>query len=894
MNSGKTIDLNLNGFDLKFATDKLFKVTHGVLNLTGQGMVESSHGNNPKVNVPVLYAYGGETDEANHSVITIGKDVTVQNLTGYGIGIGHTNYTAYGAKVVIAGQVKAKYGFSVTGNAKATTGSNLPEIFVEQTGSIYSSDGGAIYAAGYAKYHVAGSLEGKSFGIEIRAGELTVEDTATITASGAFSDPVPNGNGFTVTGAAIAVSQHNTNLPIEVNIKGGNISETGTNGYALYEIDTVPNENPGDIAKEVSISVTGGTFSGGVYSTNNKLSISGGYFTSDPSAYCADGLTGIASGRADYPFTVGEKAANKAAVAVAEPEISTQLPGNASEEEKKLAEETKAALNQAADSAAITGPAMDAAAVQQANQNQVTQEAAKSALNGANISVQDETAVKVVVQTYMDIKITDASVEKDGDAVTKQTLTLDITPMYKTVATTAADLDQIETSGDQKNAVEIHGAGTSGVLKNINGPVQVSIPLPAGFVTDTGAKVYVQHKGYEYTTVVSQVGQDSSQTFVATFTNPHGFSKFTLSTTSAAVAKVNGDSYTSFQDAVNAAGSNDTIEVLQAGSYTASAGKTVKVKNAAGGEDITVTINDETKTVSEDETVTFTYVPPVTPPQPDDRPSGGSSSSDGDYIVSMDTGKHGTVTVSPKRADKGDTVTITVKPDKGYELDELTVTDKNGDAVKLKDKGNSKFTFTMPGSKVTVEASFKLIEAEPEAPAFVDVPASAYYADAVAWAVEQGVTTGTSTNTFSPDLSCTRAQMVTFLWRANGSPVVNYAMSFTDVPADAYYAEAVRWAVSEGITTGTGATTFSPDATVTRAQAVTFIYRNEQAQDGGFTGSWMFPCPFTDVPADAYYFESVQWCAMKGITSGTGADTFSPDAPCTRAQIVTFLYRDAK
>ena len=280
------------------------------------------------------------------------------------------------------------------------------------------------------------------------------------------------------------------------------------------------------------------------------------------------------------------------------------------------------------------------------------------------------------------------------------------------------------------------------------------------------------------------------------------------------------------------------------------------------------------------------------------RPSGGggssSSGSSGDYTVSVDADKHGTVTVSPKRADKGDTVTITVRPDKGYELDELTVTDKSGDTVKLKDKGNGKFTFTMPGSKVTVEASFKQIDAEPEVPTFADVPADAYYADAVAWAVKEGITSGTGANTFSPALSCTRAQMVTFLWRANGSPVVNDAMSFTDVPADAYYAEAVRWAVSEGITSGTTATTFSPDATVTRAQAVTFIYRNVQAQGGGFTGSWMFPCPFTDVPADAYYFESVQWCAMKNITSGTSADTFSPNAPCTRAQIVTFLYREAQ
>ena len=877
LDSGNTIDLNLNGFDLKFATDNLFKVTHGVLNFTGQGMVESSHGNNPKVNVPVLYAYGGETDEADHSVITIGKDVTVQNLTGYGIGIGHTNYKAYGAKVVIAGRVKAKYGFSVTGNAKATTGSNLPEIVVKQTGSIYSSDGGAIYAAGYAKYHVAGSLEGKSFGIEIRAGELTVEDTATITASGAFSNPVPNGNGFTVTGAAIAVSQHTTNLPIKVEIKGCNISETGTNGYALYEIDTVPNESSEDVAKDVSISVTGGTFSGGVYSTNKKLSISGGYFTSDPSAYCADGLTGIASGRADYPFTVGEKADNKAEVAVAEPEVNNQLPGDASEEEKELAEKTKTALTQAADSAAITGSAMDAAAVQQANQNQVTKEAAESALNGANISVPEGTAVKVVVQTYMDIKITDASVEKDGDVVTKQTLTLDITPMYKTVATTAADLDQIETSGDQKNAVEITTAGTSGVLKNITGPVRVSIPLPAGFVTDTNTEVYVQHKGYEYAAMVSQVDQGGSQTFVATFTNPHGFSKFTLSTTSAAVAKVNGNSYTSFQDAVNAAGSNDTIEVLQAGSYTASAGKTVKVKNAAGGEGITVTINGETKTVSKDETVTFTYVPPVTPPQPDDRPSGGSdssSSSDGDYIVSVDTGKHGTVTVSPKRADKGDTVTITVKPDKGYELDELVVTDKNGDTVKLKDKGNGKFSFTMPGSKVTVEAKF-VKESASQLP-FADVSADYWAYDEIAWAYENGYMNGTSATAFNPGGNVSRQQLWMILARLSGA-------------SPASMAEAREWAIGNGISDGS-----NPGGAISRQQMVATLYRYAKLMGYDTTGA----ADLTVFPDHAsvadYAKEAMAWSVKNEIVGGTAQGTLNPAGTASRAQFAVILYRFVK
>lgn len=268
------------------------------------------------------------------------------------------------------------------------------------------------------------------------------------------------------------------------------------------------------------------------------------------------------------------------------------------------------------------------------------------------------------------------------------------------------------------------------------------------------------------------------------------------------------------------------------------------------------------------------------------KPS-SSGSSGGDHTVSVDADKHGTVTVSPKRADKGDTVTITVKPDKGYELDELTVTDKSGDTIKIKDKGNGKFTFTMPGSKVTVEAGFKQIVAEPEVPAFADVPADAYYADAVAWAVKEGITTGTGTNTFSPDLSCTRAQMVTFLWRANGSPVVNYAMSFTDVPADAYYAEAIRWAVSEGITAGTTATTFSPNTMLTRGQTVTFLWRANGAP--AVSGS-----NFGDVASDLYYANAVAWAVSEDITSGTGGNNFSPAAPCTRSQIVTFMYRDAK
>ena len=180
---------------------------------------------------------------------------------------------------------------------------------------------------------------------------------------------------------------------------------------------------------------------------------------------------------------------------------------------------------------------------------------------------------------------------------------------------------------------------------------------------------------------------------------------------------------------------------------------------------------------------------------------------------------------SVDEASAGTRITVTVKPDAGSELDELTVTDAKNKDLKVTKRSETTYTFHMADSKVTVEASFKLIETEPENP-FTDISKSDYFYDAVLWAVDKGITSGTSANTFSPDASCTRAQMVTFLWRANASPVVNYAMDFTDVAADAYYAEAVRLAVSEGVTAGTGDKAFSPDADCTRAQIVTFMYRD--------------------------------------------------------------------
>ena len=258
------------------------------------------------------------------------------------------------------------------------------------------------------------------------------------------------------------------------------------------------------------------------------------------------------------------------------------------------------------------------------------------------------------------------------------------------------------------------------------------------------------------------------------------------------------------------------------------------------------------------------------------RTSAPSSGS----IVSVPTTPNGTVTVNPSTASKGETVTITTKPSDGYELGDLTVKDASGNTLPLTDKGDGKFTFTMPGSKVSVEASF----VKAASTGFADVPANAYFADAVEWAVDKGITNGLSDTMFGPYASCTRAQIVTFLWRAAGSPEPKAMSNFSDVPASAYYAKAVAWAVENGITNGMTETTFAPDATCTRGQSVTFLYRALKGTASGSTN-------FTDVKSDAFYADAVNWAVASDVTKGTSNTTFSPNADCTRAEIVTFLYR---
>ena len=264
------------------------------------------------------------------------------------------------------------------------------------------------------------------------------------------------------------------------------------------------------------------------------------------------------------------------------------------------------------------------------------------------------------------------------------------------------------------------------------------------------------------------------------------------------------------------------------------------------------------------------------------RKSSGGDDSDPTYAIEVGKDiRNGTVTANRRYAERGDTVTITVKPDDGFKLDDLTVTDKNGNELKLTDKGNGKHTFTMPAGKVEINAAFvKEVEISP----FSDVSTSAYYYEAVKWAQEKGITGGIGNGLFGPNQPCTRAQIVTFLWRAAGSPEPKAMSSFADVSTDAYYAKAVAWAVENGITTGTGDGKFSPDATCTRAQSVTFLFR----AIGKLVDS---KAEFSDVLTDSYYANAVAWAVENGVTNGIGDGLFGPDNSCTRAQIVTFLFR---
>ena len=642
----------------------------------------------------------------------------------------------------------------------------------------------------------------------------------------------------------------------EVNIQGGN--------YSIQQLNSNGVQGPYD--------VTINCYDGNYKNKTAKVTVTGGYFAYFNPAntkaegagtnFVKDGYVSVTSDKSGYDYKVVQKTDTGSIVvkpAVAEPEVNVS---------DKISESDKTKVENAAKSVEV--PTLGAAANAQSQQINAEKAAALIAkvteVNKDNAKLYVQVSLKVAPTAY-----TDTTGNKE--------LALEITPQYRIVASTADKADDIQLSGNSKNAQVVQDYQKL----TITAPTVVTMELPTGFA-NANDKLSIKHikdnGTVEYYT--GKVTADGGKLYLTFTTN--GFSPFVISS---AVASIDGVMYPTLAEAVANVDSGKTIKLETDCAEAVTVSRTVAFTLAANGHTHTGKIVSGSYTVEANAAVTsvagYTGAFAFAYTAPSHSSSGGSSSSSRRYDVSAPSVKHGDVTVSPKTASKGDTVTITVKPDSGYELDTLTVKDASGSKIKVKDKGDGKFTFTMPASKVTVSAEF----AEIETLDFADVSTDAYYYEAVKWAAKKGITGGTGDGTFNPNGSCTRAHIVTFLWRAAGSPEPKSTVSFADVPADSYYAKAVAWAVENGITLGTGDGTFSPNATCTRAQSVTFLYRALGTAPTTVNG-------FTDVTADAFYADAVAWAVESGVTNGTSASTFSPNNGCTRAQIVTFLYRTMK
>ena len=410
-----------------------------------------------------------------------------------------------------------------------------------------------------------------------------------------------------------------------------------------------------------------------------------------------------------------------------------------------------------------------------------------------------------------------------------------------------------------------HDAGAKVYLNNnyMTGAVLKDMPNNSGNFTDGAASEQHQLAGTRSTVTVSK---DGTVNLYALLLNK------SLTTGSTAKVLLRPDEYVvTFDDTkvqVTADSSGIYVKALTDIPLNTNFSITIQIKDNTG---------------SEYSKVKLTLTTDVTSGGGGGIGGGGGGTSTPGYTVSADKTENGAIAVSPKSASKGDTVTITATPDKGYTLESLTVLDKDGKALTLTDKGGGKYTFVMPAGKITVKAVF--MDDNTMLNFFTDVHAEDYYYDAVLWAAQKGITGGMSDTLFAPNAACTRAQIVTFLWRAAGSPEPKQLSTFGDVPADAYYAKAVAWAVENGITDGTSDTTFAPGIICTRAHGVTFLSRAAKANTASGNSN------FADVDANAYYASAVKWAVDNGITNGISSSLFGPDSSCTRAQIVTFLYR---
>lgn len=907
LDQGKQVTLDLNNHSIGFSGNghQYLSVDGAQLHLTGTGTVYEESPYYAPVRV-----FGSSDPEASaYSVVTIGKNVTLEGYYGLDVNVRDSgNNYAYGVEITIDGTLNGKkdsggwggVGLYVNGTISQTTG-NVPQITINPTAKLSGEHGDTgdanaislgIYQAGYAKTLINGGSFTGDTGIEIRAGELTVVD-GTITGNAVPADVTPNGNGSTSDGVGLAVAQHTSKLPVIVKVSGGEIA-----GYsALYQSN--PQNNPDEDIENVSIEITGGgfkTINGGtvaIYSENKTGFISGGHYSTSPADYLAEGKTVVASDQEGYTFMVADKQKMAAEVVVAAPIVETDLPEDKSQEEIDLAQNIASALSPQdpdAQQPSISEDVLESTANTIANQNELSEEEARAILVEAGIPVTEgeggETAdkpVTVVVQPYLDIQITDVAI--DTETMAKE-ITLEITPMYKTVATTAnlEEEEAIVLSGEAtgENPANAAVVGEASSLE-VNKPVTVTIPLPEGYTSEN--TLYVHHekeRTYVYTGAV--------ENNVLTFTNPHGFSTFVI-TAQEPVAQIQetGTSYATLQDAVDEVEEGQTI-ILLADGQTASVSKAISfvvksVEEQAYTADISAGSGYTMRYEEETQTYTFTR-----------RSSGGGGGGGtSTYAISIEESENGTVTSNRVSASRGATVTLTVTPEEGFLLDTLTVTDNNGTKITVTDKGDGKYTFTMPSSRVTISAVFTpegQTDPDHDCPSkqFQDINTQEWYHEGVDYVVENGLMLGTSDTTFAPNENTTRGMIVTILHRMEQEPAAVSA-SFTDVTSGQYYAEAVAWAAANDIVNGYGDGRFGPEDSITREQLAAILYRYAEYKGYDVTGRADLSVYQDQDQVSSYAEEAMSWACEEKLFEGVGAALLSPATNSTRAQVATILMR---
>lgn len=625
-----------------------------------------------------------------------------------------------------------------------------------------------------------------------------------------------------------------------------------------YDVEYL-NKSADSLKNWASTTIVGGKINGALKVGNGtSVSISGGYFTTDPSAYVASGYVAGTSDVSGYSYKVVAKTNTgnvEVKPAVAKPEVKVDKIPQADKEKVAAAAKT------------VSAPTLGAAAGDIVKD--IDEAKATDLVNSATEVTGDK---KLYVQSSLKVEPT------AYDAANK-TLALEITPQYRIVASTAATADGIELGVNGKNAEVVQDY----TPMNITKATVVTMELPTGFAVADGDKLSIQHTKNGTVEYYTGTVTKKDDKFYLTFTT-NGFSPFVISVPAASIGE---NVYPTLQAAADAAKSTDVISVKSGASHELNftTTKSVKVKNETGA-DITVKFNGTNKDVAKDATETFSYT------KPSSSSSGGSSSGKTTYKVTTSAVNNGGVNASPSSAEKGATITITLSPDKGYKLDKLTVTDGSGKTVSTVKKSDTVYTFTMPASAVKVGVSYVKATETPSETKFNDVSANDWFASAVDYVTGKGMMNGTADNTFSPKANTTRGMVVTVLYRLENQPSTSVA-SFTDVASGAYYANAVAWANANGIVSGYGSGKFGPNDKVTREQLAAILYRYAQYKKYDVSvGEDTNILSYDDAQSiSSYAIPAIQWACGAGVVTGKSGSKLDPKGNATRAEVAAMLMR---